>query len=473
MKDITVIGAGVVGCAIARELSRYDLDIAVIDKNEDVAEGISKANSGIIHGGYNEKKGTLKAKLNLEGNEMMDELASKLQFPFKRNGALVLAFSEDELKRVKELKTNGEKIGVKGLEILNKEEVLNLEKNINKDVLGALYVKSSGIVSPYEMTLAFGENAVENGVEFILGQGVIDIKKENEIYEISLEGGNTLKSKMVINAAGLGGGFLNNLVSEVKYEINPVKGEYCLFDKVAGTLCEKTLFQVPSELSKGVLVTPTVDGNLLVGPNAKSSKSIETSREGIDEILDKSKKTIKDIPVDRVLNTFSGLRPKVSGGDFIIEEAKDAKNFINVIGIDSPGLTAAPAIAKYVVNLVSNNINLNEKENFKETRTKMIRMSELSIEEKNKLIAKNPSYGKMVCKCEFVTEGEIIDSIKRPLGATTIDGVKRRTRAMMGGCQGGGCIIPISMILSKELGIDISEVNKNSKSSTVVGFKED
>lgn len=473
MKDITVIGAGVVGCAIARELSRYDLDIAVIDKNEDVAEGISKANSGIIHGGYNEKKGTLKAKLNLEGNEMMDELASKLQFPFKRNGALVLAFSEDELKRVKELKTNGEKIGVKGLEILNKEEVLNLEKNINKDVLGALYVKSSGIVSPYEMTLAFGENAVENGVEFILGQGVIDIKKENEIYEISLEGGNTLKSKMVINAAGLGGGFLNNLVSEVKYEINPVKGEYCLFDKVAGTLCEKTLFQVPSELSKGVLVTPTVDGNLLVGPNAKSSKSIETSREGIDEILDKSKKTMKDIPVDRVLNTFSGLRPKVSGGDFIIEEAKDAKNFINVIGIDSPGLTAAPAIAKYVVNLVSNNINLNEKENFKETRTKMIRMSELSIEEKNKLIAKNPSYGKMVCKCEFVTEGEIIDSIKRPLGATTIDGVKRRTRAMMGGCQGGGCIIPISMILSKELGIDISEVNKNSKSSTVVGFKED
>lgn len=473
MKDITVIGAGVVGCAIARELSRYALDIAVIDKNEDVAEGISKANSGIIHGGYNEKKGTLKAKLNLEGNEMMDELASKLQFPFKRNGALVLAFSEDELKRVKELKTNGEEIGVKGLEILNKEEVLNLEKNINKDVLGALYVKSSGIVSPYEMTLAFGENAVENGVEFILGQGVVDIKKENEIYEISLEGGNTLKSKMVINAAGLGGGFLNNLVSEVKYEINPVKGEYCLFDKVAGTLCEKTLFQVPSELSKGVLVTPTVDGNLLVGPNAKSSKSIETSREGIDEILDKSKKTIKDIPVDRVLNTFSGLRPKVSGGDFIIEEAKDAKNFINVIGIDSPGLTAAPAIAKYVVNLVSNNINLNEKENFKETRTKMIRMSELSIEEKNKLIAKNPSYGKMVCKCEFVTEGEIIDSIKIPLGATTIDGVKRRTRAMMGGCQGGGCIIPISMILSKELGIDISEVNKNSKSSTVVGFKED
>jgi glycerol-3-phosphate dehydrogenase len=473
MKDITVIGAGVVGCAIARELSRYDLDIAVIDKNEDVAEGISKANSGIIHGGYNEKKGTLKAKLNLEGNKMMDELASKLQFPFKRNGALVLAFSEDELKRVKELKANGEEIGVKGLEILNKEEVLKLEKNINEDVLGALYVKSSGIVSPYEMTLAFGENAVENGVEFLLGQAVVDIEKGNECYKIKLENNKVIDSKIVINAAGLGGGYINYLVSGIKYEIEPVKGEYCLFDKVAGTLCEKTLFQVPTNLSKGVLVTPTVDGNLLVGPNAKNSNSIETSREGIDEILDKSKKTIKDIPLARVLNTFSGLRPKVIGGDFIIEEAKDCENFINVIGIDSPGLTAAPAIAKYVIDIVGKKINLNEKENFKETRTKMVRMSELSIDEKNKLIAKNPSYGKMVCKCEFVTEGEIIDSIKRPLGATTIDGVKRRTRASMGGCQGSGCMIPISMILSKELGIDISEVNKNCKSSTVVGFKED
>ncbi|CEQ20644.1 NAD(P)/FAD-dependent oxidoreductase [Paraclostridium sordellii] len=472
MRDVTVIGAGVVGCAIARELSKYDLDIVVIDKNEDVAEGISKANSGIIHGGYNEKKGTLKAKLNLEGNKMMDELAEKLQFPFKRNGALVLAFSEEELKRVKELKANGEEIGVNGLEILNREEVLNLEKNINKDVLGALYVKTSGIVSPYEMTLAFGENAVENGVEFILGQAVVDIKKEDEIYKVKLEDNKVIDSKIVINAAGLGGGYISYLVSETKYEIDPVKGEYCLFDKVAGNLCEKTLFQVPTKLSKGVLVTPTVDGNLLVGPNAKSSDNIETSREGIDEILDKSKKTMKDIPVARVLNTFSGLRPKVCGGDFIIEEAKDSKNFINVIGIDSPGLTAAPAIATYVIELVSRNIELHKKGNYKETRTKMVRMSELSIDEKNKLIAENPAYGKMVCKCEFVTEGEIIDAIKRPLGATTLDGIKRRTRAMMGGCQGSGCMIPISMILSKELGIDISKVNKNCKSSTVVGYKE-
>lgn len=473
MKDVIVIGAGVVGCAIARELSKYNLDILVVDKNEDVAEGISKANSGIIHGGYNEKEGTLKAKLNLEGNKMMDELSKELQFSFKRNGALVLAFTEEELDRIKFLKDNGEKLGVEGLELLNKDEVLALESNINSDVVGALHVKTSGIVSPYEMTLALGENAVENGVEFKLGQEVIDIKKENNIYKLSLNNGKSLESKMIINASGLCGAYLNNLINENKYEINPVKGEYCLFDKVAGGMCKKTLFQVPTELSKGVLVTPTVDGNLLLGPNAKSDSGVSTSRAGVDEIMEKSKKTIKELPFNRVLNTFSGLRPKVKGEDFIIEEAKDNPNFINAIGIDSPGLTAAPAIATYVIDLIRNKVELTKKDNFKSTREKMIRMADLSIEEKNKLIQENPSYGKMVCKCEFVTEGEIIDSIKRPLGATTLDGIKRRTRAMMGGCQGSGCMIPISMILSKTLGIDISEVNKNSKSSTVVGFKEE
>lgn len=473
MRDIIVIGAGVVGCAIARELSKYKLDVLVIDKNEDVSEGISKANSGIIHGGYNEKEGTLKAKLNLEGNKMMDELSKQLQFPFKRNGALVLAFSEEEIKRINFLKENGEKLGVEGLEILNKDEVLALESNINSDVIGALHVKTSGIVSPYEMTLAFAENAVENGVEFKLGQTVIDINKEENGYNLSLNNGEILKSKIVINASGLGGAYLNNLINDVKYEINPVKGEYCLFDKVAGAMSKKTLFQVPTKLSKGVLITPTVDGNLLLGPNAKADFNMSTSRSGIDEIMQKSTKTIKELPFSRVLNTFSGLRPKIESEDFIIEEAKNNPNFINVIGIDSPGLTAAPAIATYVIDLVSNKIELIKKDNFKSTREKMIRMADLSIEEKNKLIKENPSYGKMICKCEFVTEGEIIDSIKRPLGATTLDGIKRRTRAMMGGCQGTGCMIPISMILSKTLNIDISEVNKNSKSSTVVGFKED
>lgn len=475
MKDIVIIGAGIVGCSIARELSKYNLEILVIDKNQDVSEGISKANSGIIHGGYNEKKGTLKAKLNLEANKIIDSLAKELEFPFKKNGSLVLAFSRDEFEKLKELKANGEDLGLEDLEILEKDQVLKLEENINCDVVGALHIKNSGIVSPYEMTLAFAENAYENGVEFLLGNLVIDIKKHENYYTLILRDKEPIEAKVVINASGLSGAFINNLVSENKYEIEGLKGEYCLFDKVAGGLCKKTLFQVPSQLSKGVLVTPTVDGNLLIGPNATPSEydDTKTTRNGIDEIIDKSKKTIEKIPFNRVLNTFGGIRPKVNSKDFIIEEVKDCKNFINVIGIDSPGLTCAPAIANYVVSLIKNNIELKQKTNFKSHRTKMIRMSELSIEEKNKLISSNPSYGKMICKCEFVTEGEIIDSIKRPLGAKTLDGIKRRTRAMMGGCQGIGCMIPISAILSRELGIDISEVNKDVENSSVVGFKED
>lgn len=473
MKDIVIIGAGVIGCSIARELSKYNLDICVVEKNNDVAEGISKGNSGIVHAGYNEKENTLKAKLNLEGNYLFDGLSKKLDFSFKRNGALILAFNEDEMKKVHELKANGDKLGVPALEVLDRNEVLNLEKNISTKVVGALYAKSSAIVSPYEMTIALGENASENGVEFKLEHKVIDIKKEDGGFVLLFENKETIKTKIIINAAGLYGAFINNLINEEKYEINPLKGEYCLFDKVAGGTCKKTLFQVPSKNSKGILVTPTVDGNLLLGPNAKSDEYLTTSREGIDEIIEKGSKTIEDLPLNRILTTFSGIRPKTDVGDFIIKSSKDNPNFINVIGIDSPGLTAAPAIGKYVVSLVSNIVNLTEKDNFKEHRNGIIRFSELNIEEKNKIIKENSSYGKMVCKCELITEGEIIDSIKRPLGATTVDGVKRRTRAMMGGCQGIGCMLTIANILSRELGISISDIKKNNESSIVVGYKED
>lgn len=473
MKDIVIIGAGVIGCSIARELSKYNLDICVVDKNNDVAEGISKGNSGIVHAGYNEKENTLKAKLNLEGNYLFDGLAKRLDFPFKRNGALILAFSEDEMKRVHELKANGDKLGVPALEVLNKDEVLSLEKNISSKVVGALYAKSSAIVNPYEMTIALGENASENGVEFKLGYKVIDIKKEDRGFKLIFENKETINTNIVINAAGLYGAFINNLVNEEKYEINPLKGEYCLFDKVAGGICKRTLFQVPSKLSKGVLVTPTVDGNLLLGPNAKLDENATTSREGIDEIIENGSKTIEDLPLNRILTAFSGIRPKTDIDDFIIKSSKDNPNFINVIGIDSPGLTSAPAIGKYVASLVSDIVNLTEKDNFKENRKGILRFSELNIEEKNEVIKENSSYGKMVCKCELVTEGEIIDSIKRPLGATTVDGVKRRTRAMMGGCQGIGCMLTIANILSRELGISISDIKKNNESSVVVGYKED
>ena len=473
MRDIKVIGAGVVGCSIARELSKYNLDVLVVEKNSDVSEGISKGNSGIVHAGYNEKIGTLKAKLNIEGNKIFDDLSRDLQFPFKRNGAFILAFSDEEMKTLEGLKENGEKLGVEGLEILTREEALNIEPNLNKEIVGVLNVKTSGIVSPYEMTIALAENAAENGVEFKLNSKVTSIEKISEGYKVTLNNKELVSGKIIINASGLEGAFLNNLVSMSKREINPVKGEYCLFDKVAGAMINKTLFQVPNKLSKGVLVTPTAEGNLLVGPKAVEGKTLETSREGIDEILDKSKKSLEELPVARILNTFSGIRPKTKGGDFIIEEVEDAKNFINVIGIDSPGLTAAPAIGVYVVNMIKERLDLVEKKNFKKTREKIVRFAELSLEEKNKLIKEKPAYGHMVCKCEFVTEGEIVEAIHRPIKALTVDAIKRRTRASMGGCQGVGCTLPISKILSRELGIDISDINKNSEGSPVIGFKED
>lgn len=473
MRDIIVIGAGVVGCSIARELSKYNLDVLVVEKNSDVSEGISKGNSGIVHAGYNEKIGTLKAKLNIEGNKIFDDLSRDLQFPFKRNGAFILAFSDEEMKTLESLKENGEKLGVEGLEILTREEALNIEPNLNKEIVGVLNVKTSGIVSPYEMTIALAENAAENGVEFKLNSKVTNIEKISEGYKVTLNNKEVVNGKLIINASGLEGAFLNNLVSMTKREINPVKGEYCLFDKVAGAMINKTLFQVPNKLSKGVLVTPTAEGNLLVGPNAVEGKTLETSREGIDEILDKSKKSLEELPVARILNTFSGIRPKTKGGDFIIEEVEDAKNFINVIGIDSPGLTAAPAIGVYVVNMIKERLDLVEKKNFKKTREKIVRFAELSLEEKNKLIKEKPAYGHMVCKCEFITEGEIVEAIHRPIKALTVDAIKRRTRASMGGCQGVGCTLPISKILSRELGIDISDINKNSEGSPVIGFKED
>ena len=472
MRDIIVIGAGVVGCSIARELSKYNLDVLVVEKNSDVSEGISKGNSGIVHAGYNEKIGTLKAKLNIEGNKIFDDLSRDLQFPFKRNGAFILAFSDEEMKTLESLKENGEKLGVEGLEILTREEALNIEPNLNKEIVGVLNVKTSGIVSPYEMTIALAENAAENGVEFKLNSKVTSIEKISEGYKVTLNNKELVSGKLIINASGLEGAFLNNLVSMSKREINPVKGEYCLFDKVAGAMINKTLFQVPNKLSKGVLVTPTAEGNLLVGPNAVEGKNLETSRQGIDEILDKSKKSLEELPVARILNTFSGIRPKTKGGDFIIEEVEDAKNFINVIGIDSPGLTAAPAIGVYVVNMIKERLDLVEKKNFKKTREKIVRFAELSLEEKNRLIKEKPAYGHMVCKCEFVTEGEIVEAIHRPIKALTVDAIKRRTRASMGGCQGVGCTLPISKILSRELGIDISDINKNSEGSPVIGFKE-
>lgn len=471
MKDIIIIGGGIIGCSIGRELSKYNLDITILEKNADVAEGISKANSGIVHAGYNEKLGTLKGKFNIEGNKMFDKLAKDLDFTFKRNGALVLAFNREEVKVLEELKENGEKLVVDGLEILSLEEVRKLEENVSDKVCKALYAKTSGIVNPYEMTIAMAENACENGVDFKFEAEVIDIKKMDECYKVTLKNGEEIEAKLVINAAGIHSDKINNLVNENKYNHRFIKGEYCLLDKVSGGLVNKTIFRTPSKMGKGILVTKTVDGNLLIGPTAKEvhRESLENTKATLEEVMKRANESVENINMGKILTTFAGLRPHLETGDFVIE-ADD--NFISLVGIESPGLTAAPAIAKYVEEMVSKKIDLEEKKEFIKTRKGILKFGSLTIEEKNRLIKENPSYGKMICKCELITEGEIVDAINRPLGARTVDGVKRRTRATMGGCQGGGCLLPISKIISRELNIPITEVNKNLKCSNVIGFKE-
>lgn len=472
MNDIVIIGAGIIGCSIARELSKYQLDITVIEKNLDVAEGTSKANSGIVHAGFTEKKNTLKGSLVAKSNKMFDILSDELEFSMVRNGALVLAYDDNDVRKIEQLKKNGEELGITGLSILDTEAVKRKQGNITKGVKAALYAETSAIVNPYDMTIAMAESAALNGVNFKFGANVVNIEKNGDIHTIYLENGEDIKSRFVINAAGLFGAEINNMMNEEKYNIRGVKGEYCLFDKIAGAAVKNTLFRVPGEKGKGVLVTPTTDGNLIVGPNSQKEQSVSTTREGIDEIIEKASKVIDDLPVKRVITSFSGVRAKTESGDFIIEALKDNEQFINVIGIDSPGLTCAPAIAEYVSDMISKNLIMIKKHNFISKRHKMVRFAELSVEDKNKLIKDNPEYGRIVCKCELITEGEIIDAIHRVPGAVTLDGVKRRTRAMMGGCQGMGCMLPICKIMSRELNVDISEINKNSAYSPAVGFRE-
>ena len=496
--DIIIIGAGVSGCAVTRELSRYDLNICVLDKESDVCEGTSKANSGIVHAGHDAKPGTLKAKLNVQGNLMMEEMAKKLDFPFKRNGSLVVCQNEEELSKLEELKERGKENGVEGLRILTREEVLELEPALADFVYAALYAPTGGIVCPFLMNIAYAENAAINGVKFRLGTCVQDIKKkceqkmqEQQTAESDVENirGNqagfelitnqgTFYSKYVINAAGVYADEVHNMISEKKLHITPRRGEYCLLDKNTGTLVSHTIFQVPGKMGKGVLVTPTIHGNLMIGPTADDVPDKEenaTTRAGLDKVLNDSAKSVKGIPTRQVITSFAGLRAHEDGGDFLIEELDDVPGFIDVAGIESPGLTSAPAIGVYVCEIMKkmvekaeNQIELKEKDNFIETRKGIIHFAELSLEEQKKLIRKDPAYGQVICRCETVTEGEILDAIRRPLGARTLDGVKRRVRAGMGRCQGGFCTPRIMEILSKECGIPLEEICKNNQDSRII-----
>lgn len=481
MPDIIIIGAGATGCSIARELSRYKLGVLVLDKASDVCEGTSKANSGIVHAGYDAEPGTLKAKLNVLGNEMMEALSKELDFPFKRIGSLVLCFEEEGKPKLEELYNRGINNGVKGMKILTGDEARAMEPNLSDEVVAALYAPSAGVVCPFNMTIAFAENAAINGVEFKLGTTVQNIVKTGNGYEVVTDKGN-FEAPIIVNAAGVYADRFHNMVSaeDDRLQIIARKGEYCLMDKNVGGLVGRTLFQLPTRYGKGVLVTPTVHGNLLVGPTAVDVSDFEcvsTTSAGINELFERGARSVRSLPTRQVITSFAGLRAHEKNGDFVIGEVEGAPGFFDAAGIESPGLSCAPAIGPYLAELILKRLPQEKavkKDNFIAARKGIPSIALASAEEKEKLIAENPLYANVVCRCELVTEGEIVDAISRPLGATTLDGIKRRTRAGMGRCQAGFCSPKTVEILARELGKDISEITKNDPGSEfLVGYIKD
>lgn len=470
MYDVIIIGAGVIGTSIFRELTKYNVKVAMVEKENDVSMGTSKANSAIIHAGYDPKAGTLMAKLNVKGNEMFGDICDELDVPFKRNGSLVLAFDDEELESVKKLYENGNKIGVKGLRILNKEEVKELEENVSDNVVGALYAPTGGIVGVMEYTIALAENGVLNGGKIFLNSEVVKIEKDNT-FKITTSQNEVIEGKYIVNAAGVYADAIHNLICKESFKIIPRRGEYFVMDKSQGKLFSHTIFQCPSTLGKGILVTPTVHGNLIVGPNAEDiddKDSVKTTAEGLDYVIETTKKTTENINFRESIRNFAGLRAIPDTGDFVIGEDNEVKGFVDVAGMKSPGLSAAPAIAIEVVKILQNIGLSNEKNKDFNGNRKRIIFNELSKEEQKELIKKNPAYGKIVCRCENITEGEIIDAIRTSFGSITVDGVKRRCRPGMGRCQGGFCGPRVVEIIAREFNKDYTEVNQEKEGSYIL-----
>ncbi len=469
MYDVAIVGAGVVGSAIARELAKFKVSACVIEKDEDVCNGTSKANSAIVHAGFDAKPGTLKAKLNVRGNEMMDELSKELDFPFKRNGSLVVCTKDQDPALLDELVEKAKANGVE-VQILERDELIKMEPNLADDVVKALYAPTGAIVCPFHLTMALAENAADNGVEFFLNTEVTKIEKKDDRYVISTDK-DTLEAKTVVNAAGVYADKFNNMVSEHKLEIIARRGQYMLLDKDAGSHVSRTIFQLPSKMGKGVLVTPTVHGNLLVGPTAEDiddKEGVNTTAEGLGSLAATSAQSVKNVPMRQVITSFAGLRAHEVNGDFVIGEAEDAPGFFNAAGIESPGLSSAPAIGEMVASQVAEKLGLEKNPNFNGKRKGILNPATLSIEERNELIKKQPAYGNIICRCEMVTEGEILDAIHRTLGARSLDGVKRRTRAGMGRCQAGFCSPKTMEILEREVPMSMFDVTKNGKDAKIV-----
>lgn len=488
MVDVIVIGAGVVGGFVARELLRTKLKVALLEKNNDVCCEVTKANTAIVHSGYNAKSHTIKGKMTVDANENFHQICDELQVQFKRIGSLMIATGDKGIEKIHKKYNTGIQNEVKGLRLLNREETLKLEPNINPDVVMSLYAPTTGVVNPWEYGIAAIENAVDNGAEVYLNTKVNDIEKKNDVFVIQTNTG-IFKSKYVINCAGLYSDEINEMVAKPFFKIAPRRGEYYILDTEAGKLVDHIIFQTREDDTKGVIIAPTVEGNILVGPTAEDieeKSNISTSLEKLSLIRNVASKSVKNVPFDLVIRSFSGIRPRpnwikknpVTGEiesyeddvkDFIIGESKKCKNFFNVAGIKSPGLTCAHEIGKYVANLVISKMdNPPQNEKFNPNRKKKIRFADLSIDEQKQLIKMNPAYGKMVCRCKKITEAEVVDAIRRNAGAKTVDGVKRRAGTGLGRCQGGFCTEEIIHILARELKKPIKEIEKDKLGSFIV-----
>ena len=470
--DVAVIGAGIIGALTARELAKYKLSAVLIEKCNDVAMGTTKANSAIVHAGFDAVPGTKKAIFNVLGAERMPKVTSELSVPYRNNGSLVVAFSEEELPELQNLLERGIKNGVKDLKILSKEELLELEPNISPEAVAALHAPTAGIVCPYEFAIAATENAVTNGVEFIRNCEVKDVEVHDD-YTTLITNTGDIKAKVVVNAAGVFSDDIARMFGDDTINIVARKGEYYLFDKAVGHVVFHTVFQCPTPMGKGVLVTPTVDGNLLIGPTAvdiEDKNDTSTTYEGLMEVLNKAHKSVPTIINTRdAITQFSGLRAHAKSGDFIIGFSEKAPSLYNLAGIESPGLSAAPAIAVHAAQEVANKLGLTElKEDYNPIRPQPIRFRYLDDEEMAELIKQDPRYGRIICRCETITEGEIVEAIHAPAGARDIDGVKRRTRAGMGRCQGGFCSSKVLEILARELNIPYEEVTKEGGNSRIL-----
>lgn len=468
--DVAVIGCGVVGAAVAYELSKYQLSVVIFEKENDVAQGTTKANSAIIHAGYDPEPGTLMAKLNVRGSQMMPQLVESLGIEYKQTGSLVLAFYPDEQIILQNLMERGLQNGVEGLRILTGEKVRQMEPNLSEKVRAALYAPTAAIVSPWELCYAMAQVAVRNGVEICLESTVTGIERTGGRYLLHTTQGDFVV-QYVINAAGVCADIVHNMISKPAFRMLPSKGQYYMLDKSQGKLVDRVIFQCPTEVGKGILVAPTVHGNLIVGPNAEEILDVQdmsTSAEGLFSVRREALRSVPGINFRDTIRNFAGVRAATDQKDFIIGQVEDAPGFIDLAGIKSPGLSSAPAIAEMSMGILQKcGLPLMQKQKWDGTR-RIVRFKELSAEEKSRLIEQEALFGRVICRCETITEGEIVAALHAPIPPRTIDAVKRRCGTGMGRCQGGFCGPRVHEIISRELGMPMQEVLQGPRGSVII-----